>query len=79
MSLAKPEYLQKALLLSENEQLRVLSRMTGKLPARLRKDKLTVDEAIALQLEIEEDLLEEWRKNWYTIRKNYDRTETSRP
>jgi hypothetical protein len=43
--------------------------MAGKLPKRLIKDKLSVDEAIAIQLEIEEEQLQEWRKNWEKIRK----------
>jgi hypothetical protein len=69
MKIGKPEYMQKAAALSHDEQQRILSRMTGKLPKRLIKEKLSVDEAIAIQLEIEEEQLEEWRKNWDKIRK----------
>jgi hypothetical protein len=36
--------------------------MSGKLPKRLQKEKLTKEEALALQLEIEDEQLEEWRK-----------------
>lgn len=69
MKISKPEYLEKALLLSHDEQQRILSRMSGKLPNRLLKDKLSVEEAIAIQLEIEDEHLAEWRKNWEKIRK----------
>ena len=41
---------------------RLLSRMTGKLPRRLDKDKLSQDDAIALQLELEDEQLSEWRE-----------------
>lgn len=69
MKIGKPEYMKKALLLSEEEQQKVMSRMSGKLPKRLFKEKLSVEEAIAIQLEIEEEQLAEWRKNWEKIRK----------
>ncbi len=69
MKISKPEYLEKALLLNEDEQQRILSRMSGKLPNRLLKEKLSVEEAIAIQLEIEDEQLAEWRKNWEKIRK----------
>lgn len=72
MKISKPEYVEKALALSHDEQQRVLSRMSGKLPKRLIKDKLSVEDAIAIQLEIEEEQLEEWRKNWEKIRKPAD-------
>jgi hypothetical protein len=69
MKISKPEYLEKALLLNDDEQQRILSRMSGKLPNRLLKEKLSVEEAIAIQLEIEDEQLAEWRKNWEKIRK----------
>lgn len=69
MKISKAEYLKKAKSLTEDEQHRILSRMTGKLPKRLSKEKLTVEEAIAIQLEIEEEQLQEWRKNWEKIKK----------
>lgn len=70
MKISKPEYLEKALLLPEDERERVLSRMTGKLPRRLEKDKLSVDEALAIQLEIEDEQLNEWRERMHSIQKN---------
>lgn len=69
MKIGKPEYIKQVQSLSEEEQQKILSRMSGKLPKRLLKDKLSVEEAIAIQLEIEEEQLAEWRKNWAKIKK----------
>lgn len=69
MKISKPEYIAKALLLNEDERQKIMSRMSGKLPKRLLKEKLSVEEAVAIQLEIEEEQLAEWRKNWEKIRK----------
>lgn len=66
--ICNPEYLAKALLLKEAEKERVLSRMSGKLPRRLAKEKLTVDEALAIQLEIEDEQLAEWREKMHAIK-----------
>lgn len=56
-----PVYLEKVKLLSDEEAERVLSRMGGKLPKRFIKEKLSQEEALALQLEIEDEQLQEWR------------------
>ncbi len=61
MKAATKSYLDKAVLLSVEEQERLLSRMTGKLPKRLQKDKLSREEALAIQLELEDEQLQEWR------------------
>ena len=61
------DYVAQAKKLSEEERERVLSRMGGKLPKRLQKEKLTADEAIAIQLELEDEQLQEWRKNMEAI------------
>ncbi len=61
MKAATQSYLEKVKLLSLDDQERLLSRMTGKLPKRLQKDKLTKEEAIAIQLELEDEQLQEWR------------------
>ena len=61
MKAATQSYLDKVKSLSLDDQERLLSRMTGKLPKRLQKDKLTKDEAIAIQLELEDEQLQEWR------------------
>ncbi len=50
--------------LDEESAEMVLSRMTGKLPKRFIKEKLTKNEAIAIQLELEDELLQEWRENF---------------
>ena len=62
------DYIQKAKSLSQEERDRLLSRMVGKLPKRLQKEKLTPDEAIAIQLEVEEEQLQEWRINMAAIK-----------
>jgi len=42
--------------------------MSGKLPRRLEKDKLNNEEALAIQLELEDEQLQEWRKMMTMIR-----------
>lgn len=64
----KKEYLAKASKLSKEQKERILSRMDGKLPKRLEKGKVTVQEAIALQLELEDEALQEWREKMADIR-----------
>lgn len=61
------DYIIKAKNLSEEDRERVLSRMGGKLPKRLQKEKLTAEEAIAIQLELEDEQLQEWRANMAVI------------
>lgn len=68
-----PDYLEKAQSLDDTESERILSRMAGKLPRRLEKEKLTQLEAIAIQLEIEDDQLEEWRERVAEIRKKSEK------
>ena len=63
-----PEYLKRAQKLSKLERERLLSRMEGKLPRRLEKEKITTDEAIAIQLELEDEQLDEWRMNFQLIK-----------
>ena len=63
-----PAYLAKVKLLNMEEQERLLSRMSGKLPRRLEKDKLTREEALAIQLELEDEQLTDWRKNMQEIK-----------
>ena len=56
------DYLALAKSLTSDASERLLSRMTGKLPRRLDKDKLNQEDAIALQLELEDEQLSEWRE-----------------
>ena len=65
---ASEEFIDKAKLLNTEEAERLLSRMSGKLPKRLNNDKLSREDAIALQLELEEEQLNEWRENMAKIR-----------
>ena len=63
-----PVYLEKVNQLNADEAERVLSRMGGKLPKRFIKEKLTQAEALALQLEIEDEQLQEWREKMEKLR-----------
>jgi hypothetical protein len=63
------EYLEKVTLLTEEETERLLSRMRGKLMRRLEDKKLSVLEVAAIQLEIEDGELNEWREKMAEIRK----------
>lgn len=63
------EYLEKAKKLTKQEAERVLSRMEGKLPKRFLKDKLSKEEALAIQLELEDEQLQEWREKMLEIEK----------
>lgn len=67
--ISKPEYAARARKLSAEEIERLLSRMTGKLPRRLQKEKLTKEEALAIQLELEDEQLQEWRKMMLSLKK----------
>lgn len=59
---AKEEYLAKAEHLSEDEIDKLQYRMRGKLYRRAEDQKLTLQEALAIQLEIEDEELKEWRE-----------------
>jgi hypothetical protein len=63
------EYLEKAKLLGKEESERLLSRMRAKLLRRLEDKKLTALEVAALQLEIEDEDLNEWRAKWEEIKR----------
>ena len=63
-------YIEKAMLLTREETERVMSRMRSKLTRRLDGNKFSSLEAVAIQLEIEDEALNEWRKNMAEIRKN---------
>lgn len=66
--LCKPEYLERVKHLSEEDAERLLSRMAGKLPKRLAKEKINQPEALALQMELEDEHLQEWRKIRLAVR-----------
>ncbi|HEY9145231.1 MAG TPA: hypothetical protein VIN36_00960 [Thiobacillus sp.] len=62
------EYLEKARLLSKEETERLLSRMRSKLKRRLEDKKMNALEAVAIQLEKEDEELNEWRAKMAEIR-----------
>jgi len=66
--IASEDFKNKAKLLNPEEADRLLSRMSGKLPKRLHNDKLSREDALALQLELEEEHLNEWREKMAKIR-----------
>lgn len=68
MKHSKPKYLEKVLKLTKNERERLQSRMSGKLPRRLDKEKISLDEALAIQMELEDEQLQEWRENMKLIK-----------
>lgn len=61
-------YLEKAEKLTEEESERLLSRMRGKPARRLEDKKLTTLEALAIQLEFDDEQLAEWRKNMQELK-----------
>jgi hypothetical protein len=63
------EYLEKASQLNKEETERLLARMRSKLMRRLEDKKMSVQEAVAIQLEIEDEELQEWRARMAEIRK----------
>ena len=63
------EYLEKAKLLSKEDTERLLSRTRSKLIRRLENEKMTALEVVALQLEIEDEDLNEWRERMAEISK----------
>lgn len=65
---SKPDYLAKVKLLTKEETERLLSRMGGKLPRLLEKRKLSQEEALAMQLELEDQQLNEWRKVMHSLK-----------
>jgi N-acyl-L-homoserine lactone synthetase len=59
---ANSEYIEKIKLLSDEEIERLQSRMGSKLTRRAEDKKLSITEALAIQLEKEDEELEEWRE-----------------
>jgi N-acyl-L-homoserine lactone synthetase len=62
------EYLERAIALSREDAERLFSRMGGKLTRRLDDKMFSAVEVVALQLELEDEQLAEWRKNVTKIR-----------
>jgi hypothetical protein len=66
--LPSEQYLEQAKLLSKEEIERLLSRTRAKLMRRLEDKKLNAVEVVAIQLEIEDEDLNEWREKWAEIK-----------
>lgn len=64
---ASPEYIEIAAGLTMEEAERLFARMRGKLARRLESEKLQSLEAVALQLQLEDEELQEWRQRWAEI------------
>jgi hypothetical protein len=71
MKKASKEYIAKVTNLDGDETERLLSRMRGKLTRRIEDKKMSIIEAIAIQLELEDEQLAEWRENRIQINKEY--------
>ncbi len=50
------------------ETERMLSRMGNKLDRRLEKNRISLEDALARQLELEDEQLHEWRKVMYGLK-----------
>ncbi len=72
---SKPDYLAKVKQLSKVETERLLSRMGGKIDRRLEKGKLSQEEALAKQLELEDEQLQEWRRVMHSLKKKEEAKE----
>lgn len=62
------EYLEKAKQLDQEEAERLSARMRGRFTRRLEDKKLSQTEALALQLQFEDEELAEWRERMAEMR-----------
>jgi len=65
------EYLEQAKLLSKEETERLMARMRAKLMRRLEDKKMNALEAVAIQLELEDEDLKEWREKMAEVSKKH--------
>jgi hypothetical protein len=65
----KDDYIKKAKALTKKEAEHLMARMRKKFTRRLEDRKFSALEALALQLEFEDEQLGEWRKSLAEIRK----------
>jgi hypothetical protein len=70
----KEEYLKRAALLSRDEAEQFFSRMDRKLVRKLDEHKLIPVEVLAIQLEIEDEKLKEWRERFAEIKSRSRKT-----
>jgi hypothetical protein len=64
---APPEYIEKAMALSQEDAERLFSRMRRKLSHQFERAEIGSLEAVALQLQAEDDDLQEWRQRWADV------------
>ncbi len=69
IKVASEAFIEKAKNLTVEELERLQSRMGGKLTRRLGDEKLNTIEAQAIQLELEDEQLQEWREKRIEINK----------
>lgn len=62
------EYVEKAKALPKPEAERLMARMRGRFVRRIEDRRFSRLEALALQLEFEDEQLKEWRKNMARLR-----------
>ncbi len=63
-----PEWIEKAKLLSRDDAEHILARMRKKLTRRLDHEKIDPLEAVASQLQLEDEQLQEWRDKLAKLR-----------
>ncbi len=78
-NIVNPDYLAKVKLLNSEETERLLSRMGGKLERKWEKNKLSSEEALAIQLEKEDEQLNEWRKVMHQLKEKERAKEEAKP
>ncbi|MCX7167446.1 MAG: hypothetical protein NTV11_14390 [Rhodocyclales bacterium] len=66
-----PEWVEKAMLLSKDDAERILARMRKKLTRKLERDELDPLQAVALQMQIEDEQLTEWRARIVELRRRF--------
>lgn len=71
--LASEAYLEKAKHLTKVETDRLFSRMRGNLA-----HKLNTLESLAMQLQLDDEQLSEWRKNMFAIREKEDQKDNTK-
>ena len=64
---ANPEYIEKVKGLTKREIEYLLSRSPIK-ARKIEKRKVSIEDVLAMQLEIEDELLQEWRENFKLIK-----------
>jgi N-acyl-L-homoserine lactone synthetase len=68
---SSPEYIEKAMALTQEDAERIFARMRKKLSHRMEHHELPSLEAVALQLQFEDEQLKEWRDNFEVLRRKH--------